>query len=320
MPSDYLQYVRYVEIEAAVWLLLLAVLILAAAFNKNDRCLIVLQLLLRRRGRDFHPFIPPADLNTDRSTRNCNVDEANRSTIRCVVPAALSSYPPPLPGLTRTAVKRIAKRWDDGGLWDDIQVLANRFWAARDDETRLVCWHHLVLAVGNFKRQPGRRLRPSPLTSLGVYDQFVRTSEITVPSMDGQHIHVNDPLTWDFLMRALPGARVATTTALLAALWPDQHIVFDRRVHWAANALRICSKLSPSPGVEPSSSRWHDSTLNDYNLIRGWILTTAELLRMPPNMVERTLYILDRQVPSFKGETWSHYAERICEQLATLAS
>lgn len=232
----------------------------------------------------------------------------------------MPNYPPPLPGLTGTAVERIAPRWDDGGLWDDIQVLAGRFWDAKDDKTRLVCWHHLVLAVGNFKRQPGRRLRPSPLTSLDDHGEFVRASEITLPGADGQHIYADEPLSWESLMHVLPGARVATTTTLLAALWPDQHVVFDRRVHWAANALRICSELSPSAGIEPGSSRWHDSTLDDYVLVRGWILATAELLRVPPNMIERTLYLLDRQVSSFGGETWGHYAERVCQQLATLAS
>jgi hypothetical protein len=224
-----------------------------------------------------------------------------------------------LPGLTISAIRRITPQWDDGGLWDDVQILAGRFWKAVDDKARLVCWHHLVPAVGNFKRQPGRRLRPSPLASLDDHREFVRANEIAVPgAKDDQRIYADELLSWQSLMRTLPGARVATTTTLLAALWLDQHVLFDRRVHWAANALRICSKLSTSPGVEPRSTRWYEITLDDYVLIRDWILATADLLRVAPNLIERALYLLDRQVPSFEGETWEHYAERACQQLASL--
>lgn len=166
----------------------------------------------------------------------------------------MSDYVCALPGLTRTAVEHIAGEWDDGGLWDDIQMLAGRFYDARDDATRLICWHHLVLAVGNFKRQPGRRLRPTPLARLSGNQLIDRANNITLPGANAQQICAENPRSWEFLMSVLPGARVATTTTLLAALWPDRHIVFDRRVYWAANALRIHAGLSASAGVEPDSS------------------------------------------------------------------
>jgi hypothetical protein len=215
---------------------------------------------------------------------------------------------------------RLSTRWDDGGLWDDIQVLAGRFWNAKDDKTRLLCWHHLVLAVGNFKRQPGRRLRPSALASLDDYRKFARSEATVIPGVKNtQRICADDSRSWQSLMDVLPGARTATTTTLLAALWPEKHVVFDRRVHWAANALRICSKLCPTLGIEPRSSSWQEITLGDYVVIRDWLLATAEQLRVPPNAIERALYLLDSRVPSSEGETWSHYAERIGQQLSALS-
>lgn len=55
------------------------------------------------------------------------------------------------------------------------------------------------------------------------------------------------------LSGSLPGAGVATTTTILAALWPNQHFIFDWRVHAAANALRIEAGLGATSDVEPTS-------------------------------------------------------------------
>src|SRR5438105_11028591 len=68
-----------------------------------------------------------------------------------------------LPGLTSAALERFGRDWNDGGLWDDVLFLAARVWSASEDRMRLISWHHLVLAVGNFRRQGGRRLRPAAL-------------------------------------------------------------------------------------------------------------------------------------------------------------
>jgi hypothetical protein len=43
---------------------------------------------------------------------------------------------------------------------------------------------------------------------------------------------------------------VATATTLLAALWRDQHVVFDQRVHRAANGLRIVAGMAPVAGCQ----------------------------------------------------------------------
>ncbi len=46
-------------------------------------------------------------------------------------------------------------------VWRNILWVAEQFWeaqAATDDVRRLESWHHLVMAVGNFKRQGGTQI------------------------------------------------------------------------------------------------------------------------------------------------------------------
>src|SRR6266702_2069663 len=174
--------------------------------------------------------------------------------------------------------------------------LADRFWAAREEELRLICWHHLVLAVGNFKRQGGRRLRPPALPGQADQSQVHRTDELLVPGLDGAgRLHVEDSKSWRMLSGALSGAGVPTTTTILTALWLEQHFVFDWRVHAAANALRIHAGLDATAEVEPSSTYSPPLMFSDYELIRRWILGTAAELGVRATQVERSLYQLSRR-------------------------
>jgi hypothetical protein len=124
----------------------------------------------------------------------------------------------PLPYLTATAINRLAVCWDDGGLWADVSWLARRFHNASEDDA-IVWWHHLVLAVGNFKRQPGRRLRPGRLADRPPPQRADLATAITVPRADPPlHVARDELQSWQTLRRRLPGAVAATTTTLLAAL------------------------------------------------------------------------------------------------------
>jgi len=64
-------------------------------------------------------------------------------------------------GIPVERIRALGDAWSDGGLWDDILWLADSAWTAPEDDERRMRWHHLVMAVGNFKRQNGRRLRPA---------------------------------------------------------------------------------------------------------------------------------------------------------------
>jgi hypothetical protein len=221
-----------------------------------------------------------------------------------------------LPGLTVAAVEQFGGKWNDGALWDDVLFLSDRVWSASEDQIRRICWHHFVLAVGNFKRQGGRRLRPASLHRLDEQLHTVRAEELFVPGLDGmERISMTDPQSWRALSGMLAGAGVATTTTILAALWPGQHIIFDWRVHAAVNAIRIHAGLACTTDVQSDSTYSPPITFSDYELSRGWILAEAARLGVQPNLMERTLYRLTQRAGTDTTETWQSYANRIYQLL-----
>ena len=222
-----------------------------------------------------------------------------------------------LPGLDSVSIDRLAASWSDGGLWQDVQWLAQRFWNA-DGTDRLVAWHHLVMAVGNFKRQRGRRLRPAPLgfevgadLSRSAFDIPEASPSVVVASEDHE--------SWPALEKALPGAAVATTTTLMAALWGHRHFVFDWRVHAAANALRLSGRLEPTNGLSADRTGAAPISFDDYRTIRPWVLSTAKATRRPVADIERSLYTLSQRTPAVKGRTWGEYADEVSAVLARVS-
>jgi hypothetical protein len=125
-----------------------------------------------------------------------------------------------------------------------------------------------------------------------------------------------DQATWETLQAEMPGAAVATITTLLAALWPGQHFVFDRRVFAAANALRIAGGLIATIGMDPSSGGpIPERTLDDYAQVRTWVLESCSELGTPVVSVERALYQLAKNVQGDRGRTWKDYAILVSGQL-----
>ncbi len=223
-----------------------------------------------------------------------------------------------IPGLNAEAAHRLSASWDDGGLWNDICWLAERFLASDESNARAVAWHHLVLAIGNFKRPTGRRLRPAHLSPRPSGSSSERAPTLLVPGLD-RPVMVTDIATWRCLAESIPGAGVATTTTLLSALWPGDHIVFDWRVHAAANALRIGAAMEPTPGVTPESTVGATETFEDYRLVRKWVVKTAMRVGAKPVDIERALYRLSQGVPDEPGRTWMQYATAVAERLGPAA-
>ena len=225
----------------------------------------------------------------------------------------MTQEPAALPGLTNKRIRNLASRWNDTGLWGDIEYLADRFLAASDGEVDLR-WHHLVLAVGNFKRQGGRRLIPTHLQP----DTTTRNQARPIIAVPGHgQVSCDDPESWGQLGRTLRGAGVATTTTLLASLWPDEHVVFDWRVRAVSSALRIAEGLEPSPSVvaaDRTGRRIASVSWDDYVTVRSWILTVDA----PAVDVERALYELSRLVKPLAGRTWDTYAAAVAETLRGL--
>lgn len=217
----------------------------------------------------------------------------------------------PLPPLTTSDITKLAGEWNDGGLWADIRAIALEFSGADREPDRRRHWHHLVLAVGNFKRDGGRRLHPAALTSGAVSVESADTS-LAIPGAD-LVLGLEDEESWDHLRASLRGAASATTTTLLAALWPSHHFVFDWRVHAAANGIRLRAQLPTSVPIDPASARGIASNLACYRVVRGWLLRTAASTGQSLTAVERSLYELSRVTDSGRrrttARTWGEYAE-----------
>lgn len=180
-----------------------------------------------------------------------------------------------LPGLTAEAIEMLAGKWGGSGgaeLWDDIRRLVTAYdRAAPTDRTR--AWHHLVMAVGNFKRDGGRRLHPPRLSTP---ERGHVSARLTLP--DGSTLDVDDMDTWAKLR--IKGAGAPTKTALLGAVWPDRHFIYDRRVHRTANSLRILAGQLGTDDADPSSTKG-GVPMERYAVVREWVLGCSEATAQP---------------------------------------
>jgi hypothetical protein len=223
-------------------------------------------------------------------------------------------------GLSANLVVQLANRWTDTGLWEDVMTLSQRFHAAAGEEERRLAWHHLVLAVGYFKRQPGRRLRPAPLHVSPEADAPQPATRAAFPTERGEGtVEAETPESWSGLQACLRGAATPTTTTLLAALWPSRHFIFDWRVKAAANGLRLQADLSALPSLDLTSSRMPTLTMADYAIVREWCLETTDELAISLTQLERALYELSRSVPASRGRTWQEYASVLTRVMASAA-
>ena len=229
----------------------------------------------------------------------------------------LGDAPADVLSLSKASVCRLSERFSSNGedLWADVRGLAAKFgesvpgtpgWSAS--------WHHLLLAVGNFKRQGGTRLYPPQLSGLPTTSV---PNEVIIPARPGAADLVCDGPgaveSWQRLMDGTEGLATATTTTLLAALWPAHHFVFDVRVRNAANGLRLLANQAPMDGVVAVSHRSPPTTLLRYEQVREWVLATASHLDVSVTHVERALYIADIDTGRVAGRSWTAYAAELAK-------
>lgn len=214
-----------------------------------------------------------------------------------------------LPNLTAAKAIALEGTWDDGGLWEDVMWLSRQCWSEGSADQFALRWHHFVLAVGNFKRQAGRMLPPR--ISEMPDSIAVPREELVTPSRVVLHRDRMD--TWRNLEEDFSGIALATTTTLLAALWPDDHFIFDWRVQAAADALRVGAGLDPTPKTqrEIRSRKRQRPGFEDYEIVRGWLKKSG----IPLRTAERALYRLSQSVPTVRGRSWQDYAEAVAQKL-----
>jgi hypothetical protein len=205
-------------------------------------------------------------------------------------------------GIDATKLGVIGAGWQDGGLWDDVLWLAARAWEDGAPQERLCRWHHLVMAVGNFKRDGGRRLHPSNVAPV----QMTFASERPVFDVPGfGALDRENAETWRQL--PLTGAGTATRTTLFSALWPGQHHVLDRRVFAATTALLLGTDDDLGLVGASHTNNLKPPTIENYVAIRPHLRAVATEAVLPLIVVERALYRLARNVDSGSDLRWSTY-------------
>ena len=221
-------------------------------------------------------------------------------------------------------------------VWRNILWVAGQFWqaqAARDDARRLETWHHLVMAIGNFKRQGGTQI----CLLEAVPKDHVWPAQDSIPptckvqTLTGQiELDRDDPDSWKQLTtdkKAIQGLQVATATTLLSALWPGRHVIIDIRDLNATIALNMDEVVSRG-WLTPGSTESLWVTWDRYDWVRTKLRGKAAELRaggadVEPVQVERALYTLDQKVLRPRKDepkmTWQEYADALGEVLAKVA-
>jgi hypothetical protein len=139
---------------------------------------------------------------------------------------------PGLATLSAAAIRHFSQGWKNDGTWDDVLHLAARFMETEavspDSYESLLAWHHLLLGIGNFKRAGGRILPGAPLAHYEDLDEDLAAPEFFRVPRFGLEVRQNDEWTWFSLKEEIKGLGVATTSTLLAAIWPATQNASDR--------------------------------------------------------------------------------------------
>ena len=226
-------------------------------------------------------------------------------------------------------VRILAREWADKSrlrrAWSDVEVLAARFLKCdpTNADTATDSWHHLLMAVGNFKRSAGL-IVPAPLVDSPIND---RPDRIVIPGAPAGESEVvrGRSATWRRLT-GIAGLHVPTATTLLSALWPGYHVIIDWTDTDAAVGLDAAGLLVR----EGLDNAWLPrSTVMGYWTLYDWfretvVATASSLARSGspcvPLDVERALFQLDQRTKKSMNDrthwTWSEYHAALVRQLA----
>jgi hypothetical protein len=125
----------------------------------------------------------------------------------------------------------------------------------------------------------------------------------------------NDEVSWRELERNLRRAATATTTTLLAALWPDKHFILDWRVLFALLGLQAIDPDLDKPTFTVRATGVATS-MECYPWARAIMLNAASDTACSARDLERGLYKLSQRVALEKGRSWGCYGRALGVALA----
>jgi hypothetical protein len=183
--------------------------------------------------------------------------------------------------------------------WRNIQALAHRLHESVGPQGRCdpETFHHLLLAVGNFKRQAGDIHLPIEFASQEMAPQ---SEWLELPGGFGRLVR-GDVDSWRRLTQ-IPGLGIPTASCLLAALWPDDHAIMDVLDRRAAVALQVGRHSHNDQRLDTTclpSNEWQF-----YEWFRETVTLTAQAAGGKPVMVERALYVVGARTAAELGEKW----------------
>lgn len=172
------------------------------------------------------------------------------------------------------------------------------------------------MAAGNFKRQAGDIHLPVDLSAPAAGGA---ASGLILPGC-GDRIERGTPGSWR-LLGQIPGlGGIPTASCVLAALWPDCHVIMDVRDRRAAVGLHVGRRLADDRRLStlriPSGQWWF------YDWFRRSVTATAKAASVSPVEVERALFVLDARVGNHLPDgwtrtgTWATYHARALEQVS----
>lgn len=202
--------------------------------------------------------------------------------------------------LGREQVVELADRWRKrlNEAWADVEILAQEFlWCGESDGLNARrAWHHLLMAVGNFKRSAGMITAPFHLSKHvgNTHEQRPVRCKIPVP-MGIETLSRDDALTWPNLTMT-KGLRAPTATTLLSALWPDFHVIIDRTAMRAV--LGVSAGLLWDAGTREHAELPSRETADYWKFYESWyrpvVIATAAAANVAPSTVERALFVVDK--------------------------
>ena len=218
---------------------------------------------------------------------------------------------------THEAIERWSARYSvqragAAGLWTDIDQLALQFGysALRGGPEMAEAWHHLLLSVGNFKRQSP--IFPANLTKTTQQrDESIVPDAIFIPELGGTQLERDLPSSWCQLT-SVDGIGTATATTVLAALWPHHHFILDKLVLHIAGALRA---EEDDTYLDSLIAPYKEASMEIYIEIRQRFLAIAKEHRVPLQHLERASFILSDGLGTDPSRTWRQYIEALNDKL-----